>query len=302
MSNELAETNNVVALFSNNQIDKLKENLSTDNVKTRDGTGNTKLSYLASHHVIDMANEIFGFGMWGTEIQMLQQIDKTKYDKKAYKQGDPDKPMISISYLCQLKLTVRGAGGENHYEDTGFGNGVAGDTPYGIGSCIELASKEAVTDALKRCMRYHGNQFGNSLYNKDGVGAVSPDEIALSKKVSENQLSELRTLYEERGIDDEWVLIAIKAEGYNKDDLIDMRQDWFNLAYKITRNHKLDEIKKANYEEDIKKVIKLLKESSTENMLKALYVEAFGKAKEQGDKETMKLVMDIKDELKEKLK
>lgn len=288
------------AIFNEKQISSLNEKLSKSNVKERDGTGNTKLSYLASHHVIDEANRIFGFGMWGTEIMILQQIDKSKYDKAGY-QGKPDKPMISISYLCQLKLTVKGEDGENSHEDTGFGNGVAGDTPYGLGSCIELASKEAVTDALKRCLRYYGNQFGNSLYDKDGVGAVSADEIALSKKVNENQLEELRTLYEDRNINDEWVLTAIKAEGYNKDSLLEMRQDWFDRAYSITKNYMLDEITKANYEEDIEKVIEMLKTSSTPNMLKALFAEAFQKAKAQDDKETMKKVVEIKDELKEKL-
>ena len=290
----------ITHLFNQSQVDQLKEELSTANVKHRDGTGNTKLSYLASPHVINQANKIFGFGMWETEIMMLQQVDKTKYDKAGYN-GGADKPMISISYLCQLKLTVKGEGGSTSHEDTGFGNGVAGDTAYGIGSCIELASKEAVTDSLKRCLRYYGNQFGNSLYDKDGVGAISPDEIALSKKITESQLEELRTLYEERGIDDEWVLVAIKAEGFNHDTLLDMRQDWFDLAYRTTLNYKLDEIKKANYKADIEKVIALLEQASTHNMLKALFTEAFNKAKEQDDKETMKKVVEIKDKLKEKL-
>ncbi len=293
---------NPKSFFLDDQLAKLEEALSTGDVKQREGTGKTMLSYLASHHVISEANRIFGFGMWGTEIQKLQQVDKTQYEKPGYKPTDPDKPMISISYLCQLKLTVKSGEGENYHEDTGFGNGVAGDTAYGIGSCIELASKEAVTDALKRCLRYYGNKFGNTLYDKDNSGAVHPDELVLSKKVSDSQLEELRTLYVDREIDDEWVMTAIKAEGYPEDTLLAMRQDWFNLAYKITRNYRLDEIKKNNYDQDIEKGLKLLRECSTNNMLKAVFVEIFGKAKEQGDKERMKLIVEIKDELKETVK
>ena len=287
---------NTAQQLSEDQITLLNEPLSQDNVSTREGTGNTKLSYIAGHKAISEANRIFGFGNWGTEIQMLQQVDKSKYDKAGYN-GGADKPMINVIYTCHMKLMV----GDRSHEDIGFGNGSGADTPYGLGQSIELATKEAVTDALKRCLRYYGNQFGNSLYDKDGIGAVSSDEIALSKKVTENQLEELRTLYEDRNINDEWVLTAIKAEGYNKDSLLEMRQDWFDRSYSITKNYMLDEITKDNYEEDIKKVIEMLKTSSTPNMLKALFAEAFQKAKAQEDKETMKKIVEIKDDLKEKL-
>lgn len=286
--------------FDKNKVKLLEEKLAAENVKQRDGTGNTKLSYLASHHVIDEANRIFGFGAWGTEILSLSQVDRTEYEKPAYNAGDAPKPMISISYLCKLRVTVKSDNSETIYEDTGFGNGVAGFTAYGIGSCIELASKEAVTDALKRCMRYFGNQFGNSLYNKDAERLPEMGEIEAAKIVTNEQLEELRELYPLRGIDDEWVLAALKAENYPCDTLEMMRNDWFVLAIRITTKYKFDEIAAESYKEDIKGVIDMLEKSATFNMAKALFKEVWEKAKKQDDKETMASAQKIYESLKEK--
>ena len=95
-----------MSFFNDETIKSLEEPLSKEDVKQRDGTGNTKLSYIASHHAIKEANRIFGFGNWSTEIQHIQMVDKTEYEKKPYNVCDEPKPMISISYTCHIKLTV----------------------------------------------------------------------------------------------------------------------------------------------------------------------------------------------------
>ncbi len=271
--------------FTEEQKGFLNEPLLKENVKTREGTGKTQLSYLASFHVIEEANRIFGFDGWDSEILDLRQIDKTEYEKNPYNAGDAPKPMISISYLCKLRVTVKAGERRVIKEDVGFGNGVAGATAYGIGSCIELASKEAVTDALKRCMRYYGNKFGLTLYDKDDNTLLYQDEFEMSKTVTPEQLTELRALYGDRHINDEWVLLALKAENYDKDTLEEMRQDWFNMALDITTKYKLDEINAKAYKDDIENVIKLMKQSANFNMLKALFREAWEKTTKQNDKE-----------------
>lgn len=288
-----------MSFFDDSIIEELNEPLSKENVKQREGTGSNKLSYLASHHVINEANRLFGFGMWGTEIMHLHQVDKTQYEKPPYKAGDDPKPMVSISYLCQIKLTVSNGKETISHEDTGFGNGVAGDTAYGISSCIELATKEAVTDGLKRCLRYYGNQFGLSLYDKDSA-PMTADEIENTKPVTEEQLQQLRDLYHERDIGDDWVLAALKAENYSGVALEDMRYDWFLLAMDITKKYKLEEIETASYEVDIKNVLKLLDESATFNMAKALFKEAWEKASAQNDKETQLKAQKIYESMKDK--
>jgi DNA recombination protein Rad52 len=285
--------------FSKDQLDLLNEPLLKEHVKSRDGTGNQKLSYLASFHVINEANRIFGFGMWDTEILSLSQCDRTEYEKDPYKAGDPKKEMVSISYLCKLRLTINCGDKSVIKEDVGLGNGVAGKTAYGITSCIELASKEAVTDSLKRCMRYFGNQFGLSLYDKDANPLMELGEFEASKTVTEDQLTKLRGLYAERDINDDWVLAALKAENYPMDTLEQMRQDWYLLAMRITTKYRLDEITASHYERDIVEVIEMMGKSVNMNMLKALFSEAWRKMTAQEDKERMIEVQKTYESMKE---
>jgi len=284
--------------FTEKQLEDLNEPLLKESVKTRDGTGNTQLSYLASFHVIAEANRIFGFDGWDSEILSLTQADKTEYEKPPYKAGDDPKQMLSISYLCKLRVTVKAGDKTVVREDVGFGNGVAGNTAYGIGSCIELASKEAVTDALKRCMRYYGNKFGLTLYDKDDMTLLDFDQFEMQKIVTEDQLKELRALYEERAIDDEWVMLALKAENYTG-KLEEMRQDWYQLIFDITYKYKIDEIATKNYKADISNVIKLMSESANMNMLKALFKEAWTKTTAQNDKEKQLECQKLYEKLKE---
>jgi len=286
--------------FDKPTIAKLSEKLAKEDIKSRKGTGTEMLSYLASHHVIAEANRIFGFGNWATEVMSLKQVDRTEYEKPPYKAGDPPKQMISISFLCHTKLTIQQGDRSVSHEDTGFGNGVAGANAYGIGSCIELASKEAVTDALKRCLRYYGDKFGLSLYDKDNAPMTLP-EIEAAKIVTAEQLKELRDLYPDRGIDDEWVLSALHAEHYPHDSLEVMRFDWYQMALKITREYKLAEIERQWYDLDIKKCLDLMEQSANMNMLKALFKEAWGKTQKYEDKETQAEAQKIYESMKKKL-
>lgn len=286
--------------FSTTTIAKLNAELSKDDVKTRKGSGTQQLSYIPSFHAINEANRIFGFGNWSTEIMHLHQIDKSIYEKPGYKPNDPPKEMISISYLCHLKLVVTNGDREAYHEDTGFGNGVAGNSAHGIGSCIELASKEAVTDALKRCLRYYGNKFGLSLYDKD-VELMGSNDIEAAKIVTETQLNDLRDLYSRRGINDKWVLTAIKSEGYPHDTLELMRNDWWQRAYLLAENHKRDDIEREDYEKEVDNAIEMMAESANMNMLKALFSEVWQKSQKYDDKERQIKSKTVYDEVKQRL-
>ncbi len=287
------------AFFDDETRRALSADLSKDFVKSREGAGKTKLSYLPAYHVIAEANRIFGFGNWSTEIMRLQQIDKTSYEKPGYNGGSPKK-MVSICYLCHLKLTVSNGSSTVSHEDSGFGSGVAGDTANGIGSSIELASKEAVTDALKRCLRHHGDQFGLSLYDKD-VELMGSSDIEAATIVSDAQLQELRDLYDRRDLSDDWVLEAIKAEGYPHDSLDLMRTDWFERAMSLTHACHLAEIEREDYENDIEKRISLLSESVTIPMLRRLFEEVWTRTGKYDDKERQLRVQEIYETLKTKL-
>ena len=277
----------------------LNEPLAKEHVKQRDAGRGQKLSYLPSHYVIDKANEIFGFGNWSTEIMHHHMLDKSEYEKPPFNAGESPKAMVAVAYMCQLKLTVRASGGSNEYEDVGFGNGVANAAPAGLHSAIELAIKESVTDALKRCMRYYGAQFGLSLYDKDET-LLHLSEVEAARLVTDEQLKALRDLYAARDIDDDWVLAYLKAENYPNKTLGEMRNDWYQLAYKGAYEYRLDEIKASEYDEDIVRVLDLLKKATGMPMAKALFQEAWVKTKDADDKPRQLEAQQIYEDLKAK--
>jgi len=272
------------SIFNANQIKKLDRPLAQESVKKRKGGGKDLLSYLAGYQVISTANEIFGYGNWSTEIMHIQQVNKEHYEKPPYNAGDEPKKMVTVAYTCQLKLSVRASGASEwvSHEDIGFGDGVSGD--YALNSSIELATKEAVTDAIKRCFRYYGNQFGLTLYDKDDA-PLYEHQIDAAQVVSEDQLTALRNLYKARDIDDEWVMIALKAESYPESTLEAMRQDWYKLAMQLVGDYKRDELERASYDADIANCTRLMNESGTFNMLKAVFADAFRKTGKYQDKQ-----------------
>jgi DNA recombination protein Rad52 len=131
-------------MLSEKQIIELQKPLDESRVLRRpDG-----LSYLATHDIIETANRIFGYGGWQREIKRLEKI----YE-------DTSDGMHSVGYLCECRIRI----GDVVHEDVGFGSGVSSTDPA---RAYETALKGAVSDALKRCFRALGDQFGLSLYKK----------------------------------------------------------------------------------------------------------------------------------------
>lgn len=122
----------------------LKDTLDIRHVKKVQGN-----DYIEGWHAINEANRIFGFGGWSYEVVQLESVSHHTNRKSN----------IVIGYICRVRVTV----GDVVREDTGFGTGISGQD---ISACHEGASKEAVTDALKRALRSFGNQFGLALYDK----------------------------------------------------------------------------------------------------------------------------------------
>ena len=92
--------------FTEAQVKSLSAKLNGKHVRTREEAGKV-LSYVEAWHTIAEANRIFGFGGWDTEILSLTQSDKTEYEKPPYKPQDKPKQMVSISYLCKLRISVK---------------------------------------------------------------------------------------------------------------------------------------------------------------------------------------------------
>ncbi len=140
-------------MFTQDQLSSLTQELNSSRIKTRD-KANILLSYLEGFDIIDTANKIFGYGNWDYTISKLEQVSHELNIKENH----------VVCYKAIVQILVHN---QEHLQnvsrqDVGFGTGVAKT----LADAHENSAKEAVTDALKRCFRSFGNQFGNCLYDK----------------------------------------------------------------------------------------------------------------------------------------
>lgn len=139
--------------------DKIKEMLDAplprSAIHTRKQAGTT-LAYVEGWWIIQKANEIFGYDGWETTLVNLKQVDLSSYEKNG-------REMWRCTYTCEMSMEVHKS---TVHQDVGVGTGFSSQA----GDAIEGACKEAVTDALKRCARHWGNQFGLALYDKKKEG------------------------------------------------------------------------------------------------------------------------------------
>lgn len=151
---------------------RLRQPLDMNRVKRRQAPGQGTVPYLEGYDVIEAANDLFQF-RWSFDLLTEPHImrwDKlvTFYDqrlkKKAPVLGDDGKPVTEIAGIAYItgRITVELDGKAYSHADAGrciFN----GDTP----EALDMAIAGAVTDCLKRCFRQLGEQFGNSLYDKE---------------------------------------------------------------------------------------------------------------------------------------
>lgn len=179
----------------------LDAKLDPKHVRKPSGRFGPKGDYIEGWHAIAEANRIFGHGNWSSHIVGLTKDNLVETQKDG-------KTQWQAAYTCIVRVTV----GDVVREDVGFGSGFAAQ----IGDAIEGATKEATTDALKRCLRTFGNPFGLALYDKsrenvgvdeppfDPKGAASRIKSAVEKAASDARLTEIWE-------GDKGTLAAIKA-------------------------------------------------------------------------------------------
>ena len=162
----------------------LEQKLDTANVKPRKDKG-PKGDYLEGWHVINEANRIFGFGGWSYEILSLKQA------------CEPTKNQNNnnvVAYICTISVSVDGV----TRQDVGYGSGF----DKNLGDAHEGATKEAVTDALKRALRTFGNQFGLALYDKEKRNIEDPKQALRERAGSLS--AELKAIGTVEGIRSFW--------------------------------------------------------------------------------------------------
>lgn len=161
--------------MTENQKLLLNEPLDKNAVKQRK-QGSAMVDYIDGHHAISEANRIFDFDGWSYTVDDLRLIQD---EERANSQGIRN---WNCGYLARVTVNVGGV----TRQDYGAGNGID-KNPF---QAHESASKEAVTDALKRCLRTFGSTFGLALYDKTrkNVGKKNNTKEMLQDEMTEAQL------------------------------------------------------------------------------------------------------------------
>lgn len=130
-------------------------------VSERESHAGRLVRYIAGPTAINQANRIFGYDGWGTELM-------GEVSFRPVRLSDPDtEAALAVGMYCAVvRVSVRGCAPRS---DAGCGF-VTADTP----EAHEAAYKGAVTDALKRALRYFGDQFGNGLYDRRTTSDLRP--------------------------------------------------------------------------------------------------------------------------------
>ncbi|AOW06541.1 YALI0F02431p [Yarrowia lipolytica CLIB122] len=132
--------------------DLLKHNLGPEFVSKRPSPGGRSVHYLEGWKVFNLANEIFGFNGWRSQIIKLE-VD--------YCDQNPDTKRWDVGVYAIVRVHLKDG---TYREDTGSGN---------VENCpkrdmaLNKSRKEAVTDAFKRAMRQFGPSLGNCLYDSE---------------------------------------------------------------------------------------------------------------------------------------
>lgn len=204
----------------------LQKPLDQTKIKNRQGAWDpaTKkkmtLSYLGSYYIIDQANTLFGYNGWSYEITDMKTNTYAFVKTEDGRDGEKGKEKngIETKSTARVKVTVFLGGRAVIREDVGNGS----STTYSNAPDFEGAEKEAVSDALKRALRTFGNQFGNSLYDKEYLGSVgsTPTKSAPASTPKEATPAVPATVPMASEAQRGYVQKLLKAAGKNLSDFI----------------------------------------------------------------------------------
>ncbi len=140
----------------NQVLTKLQQKLDPKTVKYREQAGR-RLAYIDGFTAINNANQAFGHLHWNSEVIQLDQL-YFNFDEKRNK-------WVAV-YAAHVRVSVENPFTGfvyNSHTDWGVGQGIMANPS----DSLESAIKEAVTDGLKRALRYWGPQFGLDLYSEE---------------------------------------------------------------------------------------------------------------------------------------
>ncbi|MDP2077954.1 MAG: RAD52 family DNA repair protein [Sulfuricurvum sp.] len=167
-------------MFSDRLNQVLSYDLDPSRIKKRE-KNNLSLAYLESFDVIDTCNKVFGYGNWSYSISSLEQVSQETNQNQNVVVCYKALVSVTVYDLHHAKQVIR--------EDVGFGTGIS----KSLADAHEGGAKESVTDALKRCFRTFGSQFGNSLYDKSRMHHnQQPVQLEAPKQQSSQPPQELQ--------------------------------------------------------------------------------------------------------------
>ena len=145
---------------------KLEKQLGPEYISARPGAGGQKVHYVAAEKCIQLANEVFGFNGWSSQIKEVQ-VDFVDEDARSQK--------VSLGLSVIVRVTLRDG---TFHEDIGYGHM---ENAKGKAAAFEKAKKEGTTDALKRALRNFGNVLGNCIYDKEYLSKVTKVKAVATK-------------------------------------------------------------------------------------------------------------------------
>lgn len=134
---------------------KLDKKLGPEYISKRVGFGSSRVAYIEGWRAINLANQIFGYNGWSTEVKsvVVDFLDE--------RQGK-----FCVGCTAIVRVTLSNG---TFREDIGYGTV---ENERRKAAAFERAKKSAVTDALKRSLRSFGNALGNCLYDKSFLAKI----------------------------------------------------------------------------------------------------------------------------------
>lgn len=127
----------------------LSKKLGPEYISYRPGWNGAKIAYIEGWTAISLANRIFGYDGWSSEIKSINADFCDDVSQK-----------VSVGVSVIVRIILKDG---TYKEDIGFGSS---ENQKSKGAAWEKAKKEAVTDAIKRSLRQFGNALGNCCYDK----------------------------------------------------------------------------------------------------------------------------------------
>lgn len=165
-------------VLNSKQLEVLMKPLHPGRVKSR-SQGGAQLSYLEAWDVKATLIRLFGFGGFSAVVEDVQIADLREVPKSGGKGTN-----WKASVMVRLRLYIKDL--DAVYTEAAVGTAALPD----IGQALDMATKTAESDALKRAATYLGTQFGLGLYNSGSTGEVVQVIFAPEQEWNGNQPTE----------------------------------------------------------------------------------------------------------------